>query len=254
MVDSDDDTQTIEFNSNMFIPPTGSAGPTLGIDSLMNREKISKDAISIHSSGSGSTEETEEECSAEEDESGGGYNINHNQSYEDSRDQMKTRLAAEKARQEVLLAEKRDILYKMDRLENRGFNVPRKFTMGSDIEEMRTEYQRILREKEIEASIRLQQQMLVAFVTGVEILNTRFDPFDIQLDGFSESVNDSINDYDDIFEELHDKYKGAGKRMAPELRLMMGISGAAFKHHLMKSIFKKSNTPNVEEVLRSDPE
>ena len=43
--------------------------------------------------------------------------------------------------------------------------------------------------------------MLIAFVTAIEFLNNRFDPFDVKLDGWSESVHEGINDYDDIFEE-----------------------------------------------------
>ena len=40
----------------------------------------------------------------------------------------------------------------------------------------------------------------------LEFLNNKFDPFDIKLDGWSESVNESINDYDEVFEELAEKY------------------------------------------------
>ena len=38
--------------------------------------------------------------------------------------------------------------------------------------------------------------MLMACVTGIEFLNGKFDPFDLKLDGWSESVHDGINDYD----------------------------------------------------------
>ena len=50
--------------------------------------------------------------------------------------------------------------------------------------------------------------MLMACITGVEFLNGKFDPFNIKLDGWSESMNEGINDYDEIFEELHEKYGG----------------------------------------------
>ena len=41
----------------------------------------------------------------------------------------------------------------------------------------------------------------MAFVTALEFLNNRFDPFDLKLDGWSENVHEGINEYDDIFEE-----------------------------------------------------
>ena len=48
----------------------------------------------------------------------------------------------------------------------------------------------------------------MAAVTGLEFLNNKFDPFSVNLDGWSESVNESIFDYDEIFEELYAKYGG----------------------------------------------
>jgi hypothetical protein len=126
--------------------------------------------------------------------------------------------------------------------------------MQSDLEEMRAEYHRIVREKEVDASIKFQRKMLMAFVTGIEYLNGRFDPFDIRLSGWSEHVSDELDSYDDIFVELHDKYKSTGKKMAPELRLLLSLSGSAFMFHLTSSMFKQSQLPGVEEVLRSNPE
>ena len=152
------------------------------------------------------------------------------------------------------LNEKREIIYQLDRLESKGFKIPFKFNMNSEIEEMRIEYNRLVREKELDGSVRFQQKMLMAFISGTEYMNSRYDPFAIKLDGWSEQVNENINDYDDIFEELHYKYKATGKKMAPELRLFIGLSGSAFMFHLTSRMFKEQPMPNVENVLKSDPE
>jgi hypothetical protein len=48
-------------------------------------------------------------------------------------------------------------------------------------------------------------------VTGLEWANGRFDPFDVRLDGWSEAVHENVEDFDEIFEELYDKYKERGK-------------------------------------------
>ena len=152
------------------------------------------------------------------------------------------------------LNEKREIIYQLERLESKGFKMPFKFNMNSDLEEMRSEYNRIIREKELDGSVRFQQKMLMAFVSGSEYMNTRYDPFSIKLDGWSEQVNENINDYDDIFEELHYKYKSTGKKMAPEMRLFISLSGSAFMFHLTSRMFKEQPMPDVENVLKSDPE
>ena len=59
-------------------------------------------------------------------------------------------------------------------------------------------------------------------ITGLEFLNSKFDPFDIKLDGWSESIHENINDYDDVFTELYEKYHTTSN-MAPELKLIFTI-------------------------------
>lgn len=152
------------------------------------------------------------------------------------------------------LNEKRELLYQMDRLESKGYKLPFKFNMESDVNDMRQEYNKLIREKEIDASIRFQRKMLMAFVTGTEYMNSRYDPFSIRLEGWSEQVHETLTDYDDIFEELHAKYKSTGKKMSPELRLLISLSGSAFMFHLTNRMFKESPLPNVEQVLKSNPE
>lgn len=152
------------------------------------------------------------------------------------------------------MTEKKEILYQFDRLKSKGVKVPYDFNMNSNIHEMRSCYERIKREKEIDSSIRFQRKMLMGFVTGCEFLNNRYNPFSVELDGWSEQVHESVDDYDDIFEELHDKYKDSGSNMAPELRLLISLGGSAFMFHLTKKMFSNSQLPKVEEVLQKNPE
>lgn len=269
---SDDDDSIIEVSASrpsaFQIPsrPSGfmngfSSGNfnNSGADMLINKRKVSGDVLSMGSgsgSGSGSSIGESEETGTETDGGdggGGGWNSAPRFGSSPAADASQ-RYQSEKARMETEHNEKREILFQMDRLESRGYQLPRRFTMESNIDDMRTEYHRVLREKELDASIRFQQKMMVAFVTGMEFLNTRFDPFDLRLDGWSENVHGSIEDYNDIFTELHDKYKGTGKKMAPELRLMLSLSGSAFMFHLTKSMFRQQPLPDVEAVLRSNPD
>ena len=152
------------------------------------------------------------------------------------------------------LNEKKEILYQLNRLQAKGAKIPITFTLNSNLEDMRQEYNKILKDRDIDASVRFQRKMLMAFVTGTEYLNTRYDPFKIKLDGWSEQVHENIDDFDDIFEELHLKYKSKGKAMPPELRLFISLSGSAFMFHLTSKMFKESAIPGVEEVLKANPE
>ena len=91
--------------------------------------------------------------------------------------------------------------------------------------------------------------MLMACVTGLEFLNGKFDPFDVKLDGWSESVNENLNDYDEIFEELWEKYGGEGDGIAPELRLLMTLAGSAFMA-ITNTMFK-SSIPGMDDLTTS---
>jgi hypothetical protein len=94
--------------------------------------------------------------------------------------------------------------------------------------------------------------MLMAFVTAIEFLNNRFDPFELKLDGWSENVHESIGEYDDVFEELHEKYKSTGK-VSPEIKLLLTLGGSAFMFHLTNNIFK-SAMPQFESAIGSNPD
>lgn len=270
MIRSEEDDNIIEIDDSDFTPQFNMKKPpvSLGADMLINRSKISSAALarspSASSLSSFSDNESEIEFRAPKmnnvpiSSSGSESSATSSESSDGSvieQQRQKKPVFTNRAENEMNeMNEKKEILYQMDRLESKGFRLPRKFTMQSNIEEMRTEYHRIVREKEVDASIRFQRKMLMACVTGIEFMNSRFDPFDIKIDGWSEQVHENVNDYDDIFEELHDKYKGSGRKMAPELRLMMSLSGSAFMFHLTSSMFKQQPLPGVESVLRSNPE
>jgi hypothetical protein len=124
--------------------------------------------------------------------------------------------------------------------------------MESEYDEMKREYERITRKLEVDKSVRFQRKMLVAAVTAIEFLNTKFDPLDVKLDGWSESVHENVNDYDDIFEELHEKYKEKAQ-MAPELRLILMLAGSGFMFHLTQTMFK-SSLPGVGDIMKQNPD
>ena len=148
--------------------------------------------------------------------------------------------------------EKSDYLNKLQRLEAKGFPVARKFTMDNSLEEVKTEYFRLVDARQLETSIKFQRQMLMGAITGMEWLNGRFDPFDIKLEGWSESVHENVEDFDEIFEELYDKYKDRGK-MSPEMRLIMAVGGSGFMCHVSNTFFR-SKMPTMDDVLKNNPQ
>jgi hypothetical protein len=153
---------------------------------------------------------------------------------------------------EEMLREKFKVLRKLEAIERKGGKLTKKYSMDSSLDEMQGEYEMIIAEKERSNSCKFQGRMLMAAVTGLEFLNNRFDPFDVKLDGWSEQLNENIDDYDEIFAELHEKYKSKAK-MAPELKLLFQLGGSAIMVHMTNTMFK-SSMPGMDDIMRQNPE
>ena len=153
---------------------------------------------------------------------------------------------------EELLREKFKMLQKLEELETKGVRLTKKYTMESSLLEMKGEYETHVEEREKKNSIKFQQKLLMTAITGIEFLNNKFDPFDLKLDGWSEQINENVDDYDEIFAELHEKYKSKAK-MAPELKLLFQLGGSAIMLHMTNTMFK-SAMPGMDDIMRQNPE
>jgi len=153
---------------------------------------------------------------------------------------------------EQVLREKLRVLRKLEALEKKGIQLTKKYNMDSPLAEMQGEYEMIKQEKEKTNSVKFQAKMLMAAVSAIEFLNAKFDPFDVKLDGWGESVSENLDDYDDVFGELHEKYGGKAK-MAPELKLLFMLGGSAAMLHMTNTMFK-SSMPGMDDIMRQNPE
>ena len=118
---------------------------------------------------------------------------------------------------------------------------------------MRSDFERIKRDHEVNGSIKFSRRMLMAVVSASEFLNKRYDPFGVELNGWSETVmeNTTDGDYDNVFERLHDKY--AGKvNTPPELELMLSLAGSAIMFHMTSTMFK--SIPNLNSMAKNNPD
>lgn len=148
--------------------------------------------------------------------------------------------------------EKFRYLRRLQDLEKKGVTLSKRHTMESPLAEMRGEYELCVSERERANSVRFQGKMLMAAVTGLEYLNGKFDPFDVKLDGWAEQLGENLTDYDEIFAELHEKYKSKAK-MAPELKLLFQLGGSAIMVHMTNTMFK-SSLPGMDDIMRQNPE
>ena len=248
--------------------------PMDGLDLLTNRNKFDRDDFST---GKESYREDDDEDEDEQDLEDEILENRHRKNYSEqgsssesrsegssdrhsrSRSRTNSRSVSQdsesgqrkKTYQEIQL-DKQKLLFILNRLDKAGYSPTRKFTMASNYDDIEYEVTRLKRERDINKSVKFQRKLLMAFTSGVEFLNNKFDPIGAKLDDWSEHIMEGIGEYDEIFEELHDKY--ADKiEVAPELKLIMMVSGSAFMYHLTQTLFK-SATPGLQDILRNNPD
>ena len=117
-------------------------------------------------------------------------------------------------------------------------------------EEVEDEYNNYVEDKRKTSSIKFQRMIFMTIVNSLEALNSRFDPFNIPLDGLSEVVNDDLDAYDDTFGELYVKYNGV--KISPEisllLRLGLSIGMITYTNNQFNSM-----APDMANELKQNP-
>jgi len=147
--------------------------------------------------------------------------------------------------------EKQDILLKLLALEKKGIVLTKKYSMSSKLSDLRFELELHKNNAEVDASVKFQQKLLMAVITGLEFANKRFDPIGAKLDGWSESVMENLDDYESIFAKLHEKYKNRAD-LPPELQLLVTLVGSAFMFHLTKSLFSSAMPSGLNDLQNSE--
>jgi hypothetical protein len=125
------------------------------------------------------------------------------------------------------------------------------FSQDMPYEEVEDEYETALEDKKKKEAKKLYSWWFMTAVNTLEYANAAFNPFDINLDGWGEAVNDDIDSYDEVFGKLYDKYKGG--EMSPELTLVMRLGfSAAVTSFTNKAL--STATPGFNDVIRQSPE
>ena len=152
----------------------------------------------------------------------------------------------ERRRKQRMMIKKIDEWYEKGLIKNNPH-----FTLESNYEEVEDEYETALEDKRKKDSVKLQGWWFMTAVNSIEYANSAFNPFDINLDGWGEQVNEDIDSYEEIFTELHDKYKGG--KLSPEISLLLRLGfSAAVVNFTNKAL--SSATPAFNDVIKQSPE
>jgi hypothetical protein len=152
----------------------------------------------------------------------------------------------DRRRKKRLMIKKLDEWYEKGLIKNSS-----RFTIDSNYEEVEDEYETAVEDKRKKDSTKLMGWWLMTGINSIEYANAAFDPFGINLDGWAEQVSEDIDSYEEIFTELHEKYKGG--KMAPELSLLLRLGfSAAVVNFTNKAL--SSATPGFNDVIKQSPE
>lgn len=137
-----------------------------------------------------------------------------------------------------------------DLVEKYGVKLNKDYTVDDDPDVMEAEIA-IHRNRRHKANqVKFYKNMLINIISGVEFLNDRYNPFEFKLKDWSRQVATDVDDYTEILEEIYEKYKDKGGKMAPEIRLLFLIIMSGVTYHLSNSLFSAGG---LNETIKNNP-
>jgi hypothetical protein len=143
-----------------------------------------------------------------------------------------------------------ELLRKLSEIKSKGYKLSKEYTFSSSIEEMQYEYDLLRSFADKRNGIRLYKNLITNACSVIEFANSKYDPFSFKLDGWSEHMHIEVDNYDDVLEELYEKYRGTGGSMPPEMKLLLLILASASAFHFSKSFENK--IPGLNEMHRNN--
>lgn len=134
-------------------------------------------------------------------------------------------------------------------LKRQGYVISQDYNMKSSLTTMEQEYEILKSSKMKNQALKLSQGFLINAVQTLEFLNTKFDPIGVDLIGFSEVVSLGIDDYNEVLDELYEKYKKYGRKVEPEIKLILMLGGSAASFHASKTLLK--NVPGMQNLEKN---
>jgi hypothetical protein len=128
-----------------------------------------------------------------------------------------------------------ELLRRLSEIKTKGYNLTKDYDFNSSIEEMEYEYDLLKSFADKRNGVKLYRSLILNGISLVEMGNKYYDPFSFKLDGWSEHMSVEIDGWDDVLEELYEKYKTSGGGWPPELKLALLVVGSGAGYHFTKA-------------------
>lgn len=144
---------------------------------------------------------------------------------------------------EEVLKKKNFLLTKLKRLQQKGVELTKNVSINTPLHELENEYMMAKKEQNLEANLEWCKKGLVYICSFLEKTNEMMKT-GAKLKGWSEEIYNTQDQYDDVLEELLDKY-GGDIDVAPEIRLIMMLVGSALAVHMSNTMMKGGIDMNI---------
>lgn len=157
---------------------------------------------------------------------------------------------------EEKILRKLDMLRKLGELTQAGVELSTNYDLDSDYKMMKYEYELHTNIRSKRNALSWMGNMLVGIVKGIEMLNDHVNPFDLKFDGmWSDNVKGDITNYYDVLGEIYEKYTSPNKKMPPELKLFLLVTGSAVSIQMHKGMANMLGSKStVANDLHSHPD
>lgn len=143
-----------------------------------------------------------------------------------------------------------EMLRKLSELKLRGYKLSKEYDFNSSVEDMEYEYDMLKSFADKRNGIKLYKNLILNGCSVIEFCNDKYDPFKFKLSGWSEHMNVEVDNYDDVLEELYEKYRGSGGSMPPELKLLLLVMASASAFHFSKNF--ESKVPGLNKMYTNN--
>jgi hypothetical protein len=135
----------------------------------------------------------------------------------------------------------REIYEKLQNLVNNyGIKLSKNYTVDDDPNEMETEYNIHKDKIKKETNVKFYKQIILSMIMAIEYLTDKYgSQNDLNLNGWSNRIAQSIDDYDEILEEIHFKYKENFSFNSPELKIISKLFLDGMMYNASQQTFKR---------------
>ena len=135
---------------------------------------------------------------------------------------------------------KAELLNKINVLKARG-KIPHDkcdFDINTPLSIIESHFNYYSKKAEMGKAVNTYRMGLMFIINMLEMGSNKFDVMGIDLSGWSQKVDNDQENLDEIFQDLFEKYGGAGGEMAPEMRLLFALIGSAVSVQISNTMIK----------------